>query len=86
MVVETNTNSHRGTLFYSFEVPKDQNLLAGFKRHYRYNHNIDVKCIFVKYFSIVFNFSQNNSNFEHHEIGFLRGIVKCTQVKVRVVE
>lgn len=37
MVVETNRNSHRGTLFYSFEVPKDQNLLTGFKRYYGYH-------------------------------------------------
>lgn len=39
MVVETNRNSHRGTLFYSFEVPKDQNLLTGFKRYYGYKMN-----------------------------------------------
>lgn len=36
MVAETETNSHRGTLFYSFEVRKDDNLLSEFKRHYRY--------------------------------------------------
>lgn len=40
MVVETETNSHRGTLFYSFEVPKNQSLLSEYKRHYRYYYYI----------------------------------------------
>lgn len=40
MVVETSTNSHRGTLFYSWnseKAPKDGNLLTNFKRYYGYN-------------------------------------------------
>lgn len=47
MVVETNRNSHRGTLFYSFEVPKDQNLLTGFKRYYGYK--IHIQLIFCQF-------------------------------------
>lgn len=52
MVIETNTNSHRGTLFYSFEVPKDGNLLGQFKRYYGYWNHFQLfnHVIFVEFF------------------------------------
>lgn len=34
MVVETENNSHRAYLFYSFEVPKNQSLLEYKRRNY----------------------------------------------------